>query len=173
MRPRRRLQLISHGDFPDAATGSGPDGLLARCAITSGMSAISEPDSSPVADYEAKWEGVFIVASRPSPANSSPVWRPAVNAYRCSDEFVIIVDLAGVPPESIEIIADPGRVVIRGRRPAPEPVCLRSELAQLLALEIDHGSFERVLDLPQPVDPRGLTTECHEGLLQIRLPLSS
>lgn len=153
--------------------GSEPDGHLARWGITSGMSALSDPVSSPVADYEAKWEGVFIVATRTGPSHSAPNWRPPVNAYRCSDQFIIFVDLAGVPPESIEVITDPGRVVIRGRRPAPEPVCLRSEPAQLLALEIDQGPFERVLDLPQPIDPHGITTEYNEGMLQIRLPLSS
>jgi len=172
---RRQLQrqLVSHGEFPDRQTGSEPDGRPARLALNSGMSAISESVSPALASFEAKWEGVFIVAGRPNPAESAPSWRPPVNAYRCSDQFIIYVDLAGVPAESIEVLTDPGRVVIRGRRPAPEPVCLRSEPAQLLALEIDQGSFERVLDLPQPIDPRGITTEYNEGLLQIRLPLSS
>jgi HSP20 family protein len=136
------------------------------------MNAISDPISSSVTDFEAKWEGVFIVA-RPVPASSSPSWRPAVNAYRCADQFIIYVDLAGVPPESVEIITDPGRLVIRGRRPAPEPVCVRSERAQMLALEIDQGSFERALDLPQPIDPDRMTTEYNEGLLQIRLPFTA
>jgi HSP20 family protein len=135
------------------------------------MSALSEPVSPLLEGFEAKWEGVFVVARRAN-ADSTLNWRPPVNAYRCSDHFLIFVDLAGVSPQAIEILTHPGSVVIRGRRSAPAPQCLRSEAAQLLALEIDQGAFERVLDLPLPIDPRGITTEYHEGMLQIRLPFA-
>lgn len=137
------------------------------------MSAISEPVFSAAIRYETKWDEVFVVATHSNAPMAPPRWRPAVNAYRCSDEFIIFVDLAGVPPETIEVKAEAGRVSIRGRRPAPEPACRRSELAQLLALEIDQGAFERVLDLSQEIDPAGMKTECRDGLLQIRLPLLS
>lgn len=137
------------------------------------MSAISEPVFSSVVRYETKWDEVFVVATHSNSPMAPPRWRPAVNAYRCADEFIVFVDLAGVPAESIEVKAEADRVSIRGRRPAPEPACRRSDLAQLLAMEIDQGAFERVLDLPQDVDPAGMTTDCHDGLLQIRLPLRS
>jgi HSP20 family protein len=133
------------------------------------MTAISDATFPITPNYETRWDEVLILSSRTMVA--PPSWRPAVNAYRCSDCFVIYVDLAGVPPDSIEVNAHPGRVVVRGRRPAPEPSCLRSELAQLLALEIDQGAFERVLDLPQGIDPQGITTEYNDGMLKIRLPL--
>src|SRR4051812_27004853 len=101
MRPRRQLQrqLMSHGDFPDREVGQEPDSRFARSPLTSGMSAISDSVSSPFAGYEAKWEGVFVVSTRPTPAVSAPTWRPPVNAYRCSDHFMVFVDLAGVPAE--------------------------------------------------------------------------
>lgn len=175
MGTRRQLQrqLLNHGDFPDAGTGLQPDGPADWAALSSGMNALSEPVFPSMARYETKWDGVFLVASRPDSPVASPRWRPAVNAYRCAGEFVIFADLAGVPAEAIEVQAEAARVTIRGRRPAPEPACQRSELAQLLALEIDQGAFERVLDLPQEVDPAGLTSEWRDGLLQIRLPLLS
>lgn len=137
------------------------------------MSAISDSLFRPVVSYETKWDEVFIVATRPNSLTSAPSWRPAVNAYRCSDQFVIFVDLAGVPPESVDITAQARRLVIHGRRPVPEPGCRRSELVQLLALEIDQGEFERVFDLPQDIEPRGITTDYRDGLLQIRLPLAA
>jgi HSP20 family protein len=136
------------------------------------MSALSEPVSPVFERFEAKWEGVFVVASRSNSSDSTLGWRPPVNAYRCSDHFLIFADLAGVAPQSIEILTHPGSVVIRGRRAAPAPVSSRAEPAQLLALEIDQGAFERVLDLPLPIDPRGITTEYNEGMLQIRLPFA-
>lgn len=137
------------------------------------MSAISEPVIPSVVSYETKWDEVFVVATRSNSPVAPPRWRPAVNAYRCSNQFIIFVDLAGVAADSIEVQAEADRLIIRGRRPAPEPSCQRTELAQLLALEIDQGAFERVLDLPQAVDPSGLTTDYRDGLLQIKLPLMS
>jgi HSP20 family molecular chaperone IbpA len=135
------------------------------------MSAISESVAPSVVRYETKWDEVFIVATHSNSPVAPPRWRPAVNAYRCLNQFVIFVDLAGVSADSIEVRAEANRLTIRGRRPVPEPACQRTELAQLLALEIDQGAFERVLDLPQDVDPAGLTTDYRDGLLQIRLPL--
>jgi len=135
------------------------------------MSVISETAVHPRALYETKWDEVFVVAMRADPAVASPKWRPAVNAYRCADQYVIFVDLAGVPAGSVEVRAADGRLTISGRRSAPEPGCRRSDLAQLLALEIDQGAFERVLDLPRGVDAAGLRTDYRDGLLEIRLPL--
>jgi HSP20 family molecular chaperone IbpA len=167
-----QVKALYHGVYPDTATGYEPDGQFIRSEINSGMSAISDSISLPIPNYETKWDEVFIVASRSNALAPSPSWRPSVNAYRCSDQFIIFVELAGMPPETIEVLAETNRVVIRGRRPAPEPACLRSELAQLLALEIDQGTFERALDLPQDVDPREVTTDYRHGLLEIRLALA-
>lgn len=141
--------------------------------LGSGMSAISETIHHLTARCETNWDEVFVVSTH----SSSPVvpqrWRPAVNAYRCSDELIIFVDLAGVAPDSVQLHAEAGRLSISGRRPAPEPTCRRSELAQLLALEIEQGAFERVLDLPPDADSARMKTEYRDGLLQIRLPLIS
>lgn len=136
------------------------------------MSAISESLFSYTARCETKWDEVFIVATRSNSPAVPSRWRPAVNAFRCSDHFMIFVDLAGVQTETMEIQAEAERLTIRGRRPAAEPACQRSELAQLLALEIDQGAFERVLDLTHEVDPAGMTSEYRDGLLRIRLPLA-
>ncbi len=168
-----QVKALYHGVFPDSATGQGPDSHNNRWEVNSGMSAISDSLSLPIPNYETKWDEVFIVARQSSSLAAAPSWRPAVNAYRCSDQFIIFAELAGVPAESIEVLAESHRVVIRGRRPAPEPACLRSEMAQLLALEIDQGSFERVLDLPHEVLPRKVTTSFRDGLLEIRLALAS
>ena len=124
-------------------------------------------------DVISEWAEITIVETRTSTHPFATGWRPAVNAYRCSAHFVIFADLAGIPAESIAVSAEGVRLTIRGTRPAPEPRWERSEPAQLLALEIDHGSFERVLDLPQEVDPDELTTEYRDGLLRIQIAVKS
>ena len=42
---------------------------------------------------------------------------------------------------------------------------------QVLAMEIDHGSFERQIKLPSTVDRKQVTAEQKNGLLWVYLPL--
>jgi HSP20 family protein len=97
-------------------------------------------------------------------------WQPAVNAFRCGNAFTICVELAGVDRDAIEVRAETRRLIIRGHRPAAEPAC-DDPAMQVLALEIDHGPFERVLELPAEVEPDRVTAETRGGILWIRLPL--
>lgn len=102
--------------------------------------------------------------------HTAPAWQPAVNVFRCGDFFFVCVELAGVERESIEIRAEPRRLAVRGQRQAPEPDC-NQPVMQVFALEIDHGTFERVLDLPAEVEAPEVVAEHRNGLLWVRLPL--
>ena len=105
-----------------------------------------------------------------APSSSSHLWRPAINAYRCRDRFTICVDLAGTHKEAIQILVERRRLTLRGSRPSLEPSgdCPGQVV---LAMEIDHGPFERILDLPAEVDPDRVTAEYRQGVLWIDLPL--
>jgi HSP20 family protein len=106
--------------------------------------------------------GYFTIASH---------WRPAINAYRCGDRFIICVDLAGVERNGIRVMAEPRRLTIRGTRPPPGPPCDKSEPVHVLDMEIDHGAFERVLELPAEIDPQAVEAKHLEGLLWVHLPI--
>ena len=54
---------------------------------------------------------------------------------------------------AIELVLVPGRLTISGRRALPEPSHKEGHAMQVLAMEIDHGPFERVIDLPRSVEP--------------------
>jgi HSP20 family protein len=98
-------------------------------------------------------------------------WRPAINAYRCGDRFIICVDLAGADQSTMQVQAEARRLIIRGQRHPPEPPCDQSYSVQILAMEIDYGPFERVLELPAEIHPDGVKAEHREGLLWVSLPL--
>src|SRR5215510_11762640 len=98
-------------------------------------------------------------------------WHPAVNAFRCGQHFIVCVELAGVERSAIDVRAEARRLIIRGTRPLPEPSCDEEPAAQILALEIDHGPFERVLELPVEVEHQRVSAEFRNGLLWIKLPL--
>lgn len=95
-------------------------------------------------------------------------FRPAVDVFRTVDppEVVVIVDLAGVDPDDIELTLADGvlsLVGLRRRRPA------RSAVYQ--HMELDHGPFERRLLVGDDVDPAAATASYERGLLTIRLPV--
>lgn len=97
-------------------------------------------------------------------------WRPAVNAYRCRDGMLVCVDLAGVARDQIDLTLEPRRLRLRGYRLTPEPEAEQHQCLQVLAMEIDHGPFERELALPIEIDPARARAEQRNGLLWITLP---
>lgn len=98
-------------------------------------------------------------------------WRPAVNAFKLSDRFLVCVDLAGMEKPAISVRAEPHRILISGTRPAPEPPHDIAGPSHALAMEIDYGPFERVIELPAEIEPERVTATYRAGLLWIDLPL--
>lgn len=95
-------------------------------------------------------------------------WCPPINAYQAESEFVICVDLAGVDRSAIELSVEPRRVVLRGHRHPPGP----AGRPAIIALEIDHGPFEREIPLPDDVRPQIVRAEHRQGILWIHLPFT-
>jgi HSP20 family molecular chaperone IbpA len=101
-------------------------------------------------------------------------WSPSVNVYRCEGCIAVCADLAGADKEAIDIKAEPQRLLIRGKRAAPEPEKDMCSAVQVLAMEIDYGTFERELHLaPMTIDTSRVTATHKNGLLWIYLPLRS
>lgn len=100
-------------------------------------------------------------------------WQPALNVFRCDGGFILCVELAGTEKSDVEIDAQSRRVTIRGTRSQPEPPDAETPALQVLALEIDHGPFERIVELPVEIEPVGMTVERRDGLVWIKLPLRS
>jgi HSP20 family molecular chaperone IbpA len=100
--------------------------------------------------------------------SSAPRWTPAINVYRCTDRFVVCMDLAGVRKSDLSVRSEPHLLRISGHRLPPEP---QVELVQVLAMEIDYGRFERILRLPTAVDPERASAEQRDGWLWIQLPM--
>ena len=98
-------------------------------------------------------------------------WTPAVNIYQVGGRIEICVELAGIDRQAIEVSVEPGRLTVRGHRHAPQPQHDEHEPMRVLAMEIDHGPFERVVSLPDEVNIAAVDAEQINGLLCIRLPL--
>ncbi len=74
-------------------------------------------------------------------------WSPPVDVFEAGDEFLIVVALPGVRPESLEVMVDGGLLIVSGSR----SLCLPDRSAIVRRLEIPHGRFERYIELPRGV----------------------
>jgi HSP20 family protein len=100
-------------------------------------------------------------------------WTPVLNIYRCENCIVVCAELAGVEKSAIELRVEPRRLLISGRREAPEPEERDHKPMQVLAMEIDYGSFQREVIFPLDVETERVNAEQKNGLLWIYLPLRS
>lgn len=106
-------------------------------------------------------------------SNFTPVdsWSPSINVYRMERRIELCVDLAGVEPATIDLRVEPGKLVLRGVRHAPEPPRRQDERVRIVSMEIDHGPFCRTIGMPELVDLSRVESQYANGLLWIRLPL--
>jgi HSP20 family protein len=97
-------------------------------------------------------------------------FRPAVDCFRTDDPpaVTVVVDLAGIEPNDVELAVTERTVVISGVRRRPAPSC-RASYRQL---EIECGTFQRRVSLAEDVDPDGARATYEHGLLTVVLPLA-
>jgi HSP20 family protein len=100
------------------------------------------------------------------PSSSKTDWTPAVDIYETEESYEVIVELAGVTREHIEVYADTRVLTVAGWRADPVPagkVCVHQ-------MEIEQGQFRRCLGLPGDADTDRVTARYHDGLLLISIP---
>lgn len=103
------------------------------------------------------------------PFSGAECWRPAINLYETGAEFVLCVDLAGMPRDQIDVQAEAERVVIRGERAEPQPG-ERNDTHGVHLMEIDVGPFCRDVRLPSPIAVDEIQATYRDGLLWVRMP---
>ncbi|MBC6906676.1 Hsp20/alpha crystallin family protein [Saccharophagus sp. K07] len=100
-------------------------------------------------------------------------WEPLMNVYRYPDHYEICVELAGVAPGDLQIIAGGRRVAVSGVRRWPDLRCQRtgSECHRTTLMEIEEGEFWREIELPEEIDGQSAEVLAQQGLVWIRLQL--
>ena len=102
---------------------------------------------------------------RPS-AVFEKAWKPLCDVYEGPEHFTVVVELAWVDEEKVEVTLH-GRVLsIRGHRARFRP----PDMDKTYMLEINSGDFERVLELPTDIDADGTRAIYRKGLLEVVLP---
>jgi HSP20 family protein len=92
-------------------------------------------------------------------------WSPPVDVYETAEEFLVMVEVPGVDPASIDVAAA-GNVLtlkgVKGTGDLPEP--------QIQVRERLFGAFHRQISLPSEVDFDKAEATIDHGVLKIRLP---
>jgi len=103
--------------------------------------------------------------------SSEQTWTPSVNLCEHEGYYCLIVELAGMSAEGIDLRVeeDKGVLVLSGDRPVPKG-SNEDDMVCLHLMEIDHGRFSRALDLPEDVDPNGIEAKYCLGYLWVKMP---
>ena len=96
--------------------------------------------------------------------------RPQLDAFRTESppSFTVLVDLAGVDPDEIDVTAAERTLTISGER--RRPACEGRIYQQM---EIEYGPFERVVQLSEDVDLSQAEARYERGLLMIVIPIAA
>ncbi|MDZ7642171.1 MAG: Hsp20/alpha crystallin family protein [Desulfurivibrio sp.] len=93
-------------------------------------------------------------------------WSVPTDIYETDEAFIIQMELAGVEPQTIQVLAEESRLTISGERGLAPPPGVR----RVHQLEIEQGPFTQQIKLPRPIAVDAAETVQRQGLLVITLP---
>jgi HSP20 family protein len=95
-------------------------------------------------------------------------YRPEVDVYRTDDpaSLTVIVELPGVDPAGVKIVASQRALLVEGERKRPR------ESGHYQQMEVEYGPFQRQVTLAEDIDPDQATASYERGLLIVRLPIA-
>jgi HSP20 family protein len=94
--------------------------------------------------------------------------RPQVDCFRSDDPptVTVLVELPGVDPDRVRLVAAPRALIIDGERIRPK------DGGHYLQMEIEYGPFQRNVVLDEDVDPEGASATYERGILRVTLPIT-
>ena len=92
-------------------------------------------------------------------------WSPGIDVYETRGRVVVVVEVPGLPAESLRVVYRRREVVISGERRARRPGAGMG----FLCMERPHGRFERTIPLDVPVDVTDTQARLTGGILTITL----
>src|SRR4051794_24926438 len=113
--------------------------------------------TDPFRELDRVAQQVFGTAARPAAM--------AIDAYRKGDEFVVLFDLPGVDPSSINLTIERNVLTVHAERSRA------GDEVELLIGERPHGTFSRQLFLAETLDTDRLAADYTDGVLRLRVPV--
>lgn len=101
----------------------------------------------------------------PMPYTREEVWRPPTDVYETSEHFVVVMELAGIKEEDVEVTVFNDVLVVAGIREDAS----RPEKVRYHEMGINFGRFRSEIYLPIQVSPDCVEARYQNGLLHIWL----
>ena len=95
-------------------------------------------------------------------------FRPNVDCFHTDEPhtLTVVVELPGVDPSTVRIVANERLLVIAGERTRPK---VPGRVYQ--QMEIEYGPFQRQVRLAEDIDPEHATATFEHGVLTVELPV--
>jgi HSP20 family protein len=96
-------------------------------------------------------------------------FRPNVDCFHTNDphELTVVVELPGVDPRSVQVIAGERMLIVAGERTRPKKP---GRVYQQMEIEV--GPFHRPVRLAEDVDPSHARASLENGVLTVELPVA-
>lgn len=96
-------------------------------------------------------------------------WVPNTDVYVTEGAIIIKIELAGMQRENLELSIEGRHLRINGQRPdgCRPPKC------KFLVMEINYGTFETSIELPDGYDLSNARAAYQNGFLRVEVPMSS
>jgi HSP20 family protein len=93
-------------------------------------------------------------------------WMPAIDMVRDGEQLMLRLDVPGMKPEDMNIEAADGVLTVSGTHDEST----EEKDKEFIRRERRVGSFLRSIPLPEGVDPKEITAEMKDGVLQLTMP---
>jgi HSP20 family protein len=116
---------------------------------------------------EEYWNPARLGPTQTPPMDLEPTdWSPAIDLYETREEFVVLVEVPGVDPSTIDLSVTGNVLSLRGVKAPPNPVPEGHPPIQ----ERRFGAFHRQIVLTNEVNFDSAQAEARNGVLVVRLP---
>ncbi len=90
----------------------------------------------------------------------------AIDLYEDGDSIIAEMSTPGIDPDKIEVTVENGYMRVHGTREEEK----ENKDKQFYSKEIRRGTFERIINLPEPVNEDGVEAEYKDGILKVKMP---
>ena len=118
----------------------------------------------PFSDMDA-WARGMLTGSAAGTART-PKFMP-LDLYKVDDHYMLVADLPGADPGSIDVSVDNGVLTLSAQRSAPS-----DEGVEWLASERFSGTYRRQLTLGDLIDSAGISARYDNGVLTVTIPVA-